>query len=240
LRERRTQETVVRSSSDRPLVSPSLSAPEAIHYNTWKGPRGGFQLEFEDEQDARTTPCEFTATSKATRRKFSVEAKHRELDEDSETAFGRFRVGRRLQQALRKRANHDRIDFIDINVPDHATDKEIPGYLIRTVQQLRRFEGRNLNGTPLPDAYLFVTNFPFHYNLDGSLFRCAVLAEGFQIADFKSDGAFPSLRHALNAREARIDMHRLIGSVREHNSHSVDFSTVRFQSLLSVMPRRGW
>lgn len=178
--------------------------------------RAGFELEFENEQDGTSTHCEFTATSKATGRRFSVEAKHREPGEASDTGFGRFRVGRRLQQALRKRANHDRIVFIDINVPDNATDQQVPNYLRRTLDHLRRFESRKLNGAPLPRAYLFVTNFPFQHDLDGSLFRCAVFAEGFQIPDFKCDGRFSTLRGTLKARETHIDMHRLAASIRDH------------------------
>lgn len=178
--------------------------------------RAGFELEFENEQDGSTSHCEFTATSKATGRKFSVEAKHREPGETSETGFGRFRVGRRLQQALQKRANHNRVVFIDINVPDNARNDQIPNSLRRTLDHLRRFEGRKLNGVQLPPAYMFVTNFPFQHDLDGSIFRCAVVAEGFQIPDFKSDGRFPTLRDALNARQAHIDMHCLAASIRDH------------------------
>ena len=44
------------------------------------------------------------------------------------------------------------------------------------------------------------------------------MAEGFQIPDFKNDSQFRDLRHALEAREAHADMHRLVGSIREHAS----------------------
>jgi hypothetical protein len=178
--------------------------------------RAGFELEFENEQDGSTTHCEFTATSRVTGRKFSVEAKHREPGEASHTAKEHFRVGRRLQKALRKHANHDRIVFIDINVPDLATNSEFPSHFTKTLTALRRFEGRFLNGIPLPSAYLFVTNFPSHHYLDGATYRSSVMAEGFQIPDFKSDSGFPNLRRALEAREAHADMHRLVASIGEH------------------------
>ena len=149
--------------------------------------RAGFDLEFENEQDGSSTHCEFTATSKITGRKFSVEAKHREPEEVSDTATGRFKMGKRLHRALRKRANHDRVVFVDINLPDVATDLEIPAFLARALGHLRRFEGRPMNGVPLPPAYLFITNFPFHHDLEGSAYRSSVMAEGFQIPDFKND-----------------------------------------------------
>jgi hypothetical protein len=178
--------------------------------------RAGFELEFENEQDGSTTHCEFTATSKVTGRKFSVEAKHREPGEASHTAKGRFRIGRRLQNALRKQADHDRIVFIDINVPDLVANGELPDYFAKTLASLRRFEGRCLNGVPLPAAYLFITNFPSHHDLDGGAFRSSVMAEGFQIPDFKSDSGFPNLRRALEAREAHTDMHLLVASISQH------------------------
>ena len=178
--------------------------------------RAGFDLEFENEQDGSSTHCEFTATSKITGRKFSVEAKHREPEEVSDTATGRFKMGKRLHRALRKRANHDRVVFVDINLPDVATDLEIPAFLARALGHLRRFEGRPMNGVPLPPAYLFITNFPFHHDLEGSAYRSSVMAEGFQIPDFKNDSQLRDLRHALEAREAHADMHRLVASIREH------------------------
>ena len=176
--------------------------------------RAGFELEFEDEQDGSVSHCEFTAKSKFTGRKFSVEAKHREPTDQS--GWANFRWGKRLQKALRKNANHQRIVFIDINVPDDATDSQVPDHLRSALTSLRRFEGRLIDGKPLPSAYLFLTNFPFRHDLEGSIFRCATVAEGFQIADFKSDVAFPTLRHALIARAAHKDMHRLAVSIRTH------------------------
>jgi hypothetical protein len=178
--------------------------------------RAGFDVDFENEQDGSSTHCECTATSKITDRKFSVEAKHREPEEVSDTAKGRFRMGKRLHNALRKRAVHDRIVFVDINVPDVATDLEIPGFLAKALSHLRRFEGRLMHGEPLPPAYLFITNFPFHHNLEGSAYRSSVMAEGFQIPDFKNDSQFRDLHHALEAREVHADMHRLVASIREH------------------------
>jgi len=178
--------------------------------------RAGFDLKFENEQDRSSTHCEFTATSKATGRKFSVEAKHREADERSHTPTGRFRIGKRLQKALRKKADFERVVFLDINVPDHAGGNEIPDYLRKALTHLRRFEGRRMAGAPLPPAYLLITNFPFHHDLDGNAFRSSIMAEGFQIPDFKVDGAFPNLRRALQAREAHADMHRLVQSISAH------------------------
>ncbi|WP_244851823.1 hypothetical protein [Caballeronia sp. SL2Y3] len=171
--------------------------------------RAGFELQFENEDDRRSSHCEFTATHKRTGKRFSVEAKHR--------AGNKFRLGRQLNRALAKDANYDRIVFIDINVPDAAPGNDIPEYLRSSLADLRAFEERVTNGKPLPDAYLIVTNTPWHHHLDAVAFRCAVMADGFQIPDFKGDTPFPSLRAAIDARERHIEIHELLRSIRDQS-----------------------
>ena len=171
--------------------------------------RAGFEIDFENEDDRSRSHCEFTATFTRTRRRFSVEAKHR--------ASNRFRLGRQLHRALAKQADHERIVFIDINVPDHGTGTEVPRYLLAALADLRAFEERLLNGKRLPNAFLVVTNTPWHHHLDAEAFRSVVLADGFQIPDFKGDAAFPTLRAAIDAREHHIEIHELLRSMRDHS-----------------------
>jgi hypothetical protein len=171
--------------------------------------RAGFDLEFENEDDRSSSHCEFVATHKRTGKRFSVEAKHR--------AGTKFRLGRQLNRALAKEANHQRIVFIDINVPDTAVGVDIPNYLQTALDDLRAFEGRVINGKPLPAAYLVVTNTPWHHHLDTEVFRCSTMADGFQIQDFKNDTPFPSLRAAIDARERHIEMHELLRAIRDHS-----------------------
>jgi hypothetical protein len=170
--------------------------------------RAGFEIEFENEDDRSRSHCEFTATFIRTDKRFSVEAKHR--------AGNKFRLGRQLNRALAKQANHPRIVFIDINVPDVAADTDVPAYLRTALANLRAFEGRVINGNPLPDAYLVVTNTPWHHHLEAEAFRCSAMAEGFQIPDFKVDTVFPSLRAAIEGRERHIEMHELLRSMHDH------------------------
>ena len=178
--------------------------------------RAGFQIEFENEDDGTTTHCEFTATYPESGCKYSVEAKQRNPDDHTGEATGNFRLGRRLHKALRKAAKHPRIVFIDINVPDTGTGSDAPAFLRKALKDIRRFEGREVNGQPLPPAYLFVTNHPFEHDLEGTDIRPSLLAEGFQIPDFKGDHLFPSLRAAYEARKAHADIHQLFASMREH------------------------
>ena len=178
--------------------------------------RAGFDLAFEDERDRRTSHCEFTATSKQSGCRFSVEAKHREPCDEKQAAEGRLRVRKRLHNALGKRADHQRVVFIDVNVPDAVADDRTPAFLHGVLADLRTSETKPPGGVALPPAYIFVTNHPFQYDLEGTRFRTAVLAEGFNIPDFKSDAAFHDVRDVLKSRAKHADMHRLLSSLQEH------------------------
>lgn len=171
--------------------------------------RAGFDLAFENERDGSTTHCEFTATNRRTGKKFSVEAKRRE--------GRRLRLGRLFNDALSKQADHARVVFMDINTPDNDRGMVRPTFLNTIRHRLRSLEGTALNDKPRPSAYVVMTNAPWEYDLDGPAARCTFLAEGFQIPEFKEGAVFPSLRHAINAREAHIEMHELMKSIEDHS-----------------------
>jgi SEC-C motif len=169
--------------------------------------RAGFDIEFENEDDRDTSHCEFTATYRKTGKRFSVESKRRE--------GRRVRIGHLFNNALSKDANHARVIFIDMNARDDAVGDHRPAFLEKALGRVRSFEGQLLNGQPRPPAYVFVTNSPWDLYLDLPSPRCTVLAEGFQIADFKS-GVEASLRRVIDARETHIEMHELIKSIKDH------------------------
>jgi hypothetical protein len=171
--------------------------------------RAGFDLVFENEQDGSTTHCEFTATHRLTGKRFSVEAKRREGK--------RFRLGRLFNDALSKQANHIRVVFMDINTPDDGMGDVRPLFLTAVRNRLRAWEGTLLNGQPRPTAYVVMTNRPWEYDLDGPAARSTYLAEGFQIPDFGEGVIFPTLRAAIDAREAHREMHGLMLSIADHS-----------------------
>jgi hypothetical protein len=170
--------------------------------------RAGFDITLENEGDRSVTHCEFTATYRETGKRFSVEAKRRQGSKP--------RIGRLFNNALSKRADHDRVIFIDVNMPDEIRDQECPPYFHNALRSIRSFEGKPLNGEPPPAAYVFVTNTPWELCLDAPPPRFPFVAEGFQVSGFKGDTVFPSLRHLINAREAHIEMHRLFQSLEDH------------------------
>lgn len=177
--------------------------------------RAGFEIDFENEDDRTTTHCEFTATFAKTGKRFSVEAKHR--------AGARLRMGHLLNGALQKRANYPRIVFIDINMPDDGSEAGGPTLMNSAIRKLRGFEGKIINGNPLPPAYLLVTNTPWHHHLNSTSFRCCFDIDGFQIPDFKANIRAPNLRALIDARERHIEVHELIRSAQDHSHIPVTF-----------------
>lgn len=182
--------------------------------------RAGFDLEFENEADGSTSHCEFTATFKPTGNKFSVEAKARRSGKDH------FDVGNQLYDALSKEANHARVIFIEINVPDTDLYVDIRdmAFLNESLASIRSREAKlTVSGKPAPAAYVFITNQPHQYCLHDTRFRSVLMAEGYKIPDFKLDVGFSSLRDALRAREKHQEMFQLMKSVQEHQEIPTTF-----------------
>ncbi len=130
----------------------------------------------------------------------------------------------RLQKALAKRADHERLVFIELGIGDLRGGDEVPRELKAALQLIRRQEGTsNHAGEPLPSAYVFITNTPAHLNLDSTEIHTFVLGEGFQIPDFKLDSEFPTLRAAIDAHARDKALFDILDSAREHSFPPVTF-----------------
>ncbi len=173
--------------------------------------KAGFELEFEDESDRTSKHCEFTATFTATGEKYSVEAKSREIES---TNSSRAKVGRKLYEALEKKANHERLIFLDLNKPLH-TQEAAENAVDRVERIVSRSEGLKIDGEPAPAAYVCITNMNDQYVLDTSTLATMLSFRGFKIHDFMGD-EFPSLREAARARERHWPMFQLFKSMEEH------------------------
>jgi hypothetical protein len=184
--------------------------------------RAGYDIEFEDEDSRESTHVEFTATCRKSGNKYSVEVKRRNV----ERGKVQFRLGRLLHDALKKSARYPRIvfmgaDFIDIQ--DHSDETQLRPLLAKALADLRKFESGNYKGTPLPPAYLLITNRPHDYNLESTNVRSCVMAEGFKMPDFKMDRKFPSMREAHQNRVSHEDIHQLLESIRQHSAIPITF-----------------
>ena len=176
--------------------------------------RAGFDIELEDELDSRCSHCEFTATHRATGLKYSVEAKMRQ-------ALKRPEIRWLLGSALKKKANHTRLIFIEVN--DETTPTESQGQLLLDLlKSIRDKEGSlQIRGQPAPPAYLVVMNNP-----PATVNRPhipAYMFEGFKIPNFRAEGTYASLREAINARQRHAPIEALLESLREFNRIPVTF-----------------
>ncbi len=178
--------------------------------------RAGFDLELEDDTDHTTKHCEFNATHRKSGQQFSVEAKSKGDAVNNSNPDKNIKVETKLKNALQKRAAYKRVVFIDINVPDVSKGDDEIGCLKEAMAQIRRSETTLKFGKyPAPEAYVFVTNMPYHHHPNSQDFRVALLAEGFKIPEFKLGASFPSLIEAVDARDKHIAMHTLIKSMQE-------------------------
>ena len=173
--------------------------------------KAGFTIELENEEDATSHHAEFTATSPKTKRQYSVEAKHREADK------GHTGISRQIYKALKKDLPHERIVFINLNMETNLTGQGKIEWLESVISEMRQLEQAELDGKPAPQAYIFITNHPFLYNLDSFRFPPAAVAEGFKIHDFKLDTGFCNLREALKSREKHIDMLDLMEAMKVYD-----------------------
>lgn len=188
----------------------------------------GFELEFEDEGDRTRSHCEFTATFPLTGRKFSVEAKARQPavagnGGDPARANAALRLGRPLFGALKKQANHERVIFVDINIPDRTTEAQRADWMDHAVASLRQLE-RTKFGVAADKAYVFVTNHPYTYNLEGTEFRTGVLADSFKIPESRAGARLPSIGAALEARERHREIFELLESIKSHRQIPATFA----------------
>ncbi|MHC5060507.1 MAG: YecA family protein [Planctomycetota bacterium] len=173
--------------------------------------KAGFIIELEDEKDSEKHHAEFTATSTKTKQKYSVEAKHRQAGKNHTG------VCKQLYNALKKELPHKRVVFINLNIPYNIKNGGRLEWLDDVISEIRQYEDEKLDDKPAPQAYIFITNHPFLYNLDSCNFPPAAVAEGFKIPDFKIDSGFYNLREAINSRERHIDMLDLMRAMKEYD-----------------------
>ncbi|MBN1973316.1 MAG: SEC-C domain-containing protein [Sedimentisphaerales bacterium] len=173
--------------------------------------KAGFQIELENEEDSASNHAEFTAVSLKTQKIYSVEAKHRQGDK------GHTGIGYQVYKALKKDLKHERVVFINLNVALNQDNSGKLGWLDDVIGEMRTLENSELDGKEAPQAYIFITNHPFLYNLDSFIFPPAAVAEGFKIPDFKLDSTFLNLRDALKSRDNHIDMLDIMKAMREYD-----------------------
>ncbi|KSV67134.1 hypothetical protein N183_32250 [Sinorhizobium sp. Sb3] len=183
--------------------------------------RAGFRLELEDEANNATKHCEFSAVSQTTGQKYWVEAKMRSVEgilgkskNDGVKATDRDatrNLTTHLNSALQKPAYDQRLIFIDLNA-EIVNPDSLPDWFNKAVKRLDAKERDLKEGH---DAYVFVTNLPFHRYLGATSIARQALAYGLGISDF-SKPATRSLRETYHLKQKHIDGHEIMGAIRDY------------------------
>ncbi len=207
------QDTLLRRirSDDQQLVFGAMQEILIASTMLW----AGFELHLENEDDNTQTHCEFTAVSKETGKKYSVEVK---VCDPGGTGSGRNRVFRQLVRAMKKKADHFRIICIDLNrrVPGGNNLEEFERDVFGEMGRIRKHAATQLiDGRPMPPAYVMLTNFPFRYDLAGFEFPRTALLEGLKIPGLQAGSEFPSIRALAELHEEHSDALKLVKAFSE-------------------------
>lgn len=176
--------------------------------------RAGFTLELEDESDRRSTHVEFVATHVATGVKYSVEAKRRE--------GARLKINKLLHNALRKKAEHLRIVFIDTNDRrlEHHRSELLPIALAETRAMLKKYAEDPI-GRTLPAAYVIAIHSPEEHHLNTVNVPSSLLLWGFRIDDLQT--GYRTLLEQVEIRRRNLPVFELVDSMSKHLRIPVSF-----------------
>ena len=98
-----------------------------------------------------------------------------------------------MEAALEKNADHERIVFLDLNIPPFAGTWQESGLADELIAQIRAFEDEcNDRGMALPPAVLVFTNRPAHFVADTDQApSAAFLLTAVSIPEFRASLAGP-------------------------------------------------
>jgi hypothetical protein len=173
----------------------------------------GFDMELEDESDRSSTHCEFTARSKSGRT-YSIECKGRNRTTVPTNGDGTPRIddetlglSKKLKDALSKSSSHERVVFLDMDLPTITRLDQIEAVANFAVPKLHELEGTmQIDGQPAPPAYVFVTNIPDHRNTGDASFGLQAFATGFKIPNFGQGAVHHGMHEMMKAREQHADI----------------------------------
>jgi hypothetical protein len=204
--------------------------------------RAGFELAIEDETDGNSKHCEFSARSKRTGRKYWVEAKMRVVPGllgATGTPGARVhnplsRLVPQLNDALAKPAADERLIFIDLNAEATAEGVGKPPWIERAATRLEQYERSELPTGKR--AYVFVTNFPFHRQLNDTA-SMAAFPIGVGIPDFNRPGV-KRVSDAYRQKQRHIDAHYIGKALAEYLKFPATFDGSLPSEAISGSPPR--
>jgi SEC-C motif len=206
----------------------------------------GFTMELEDESDGSVTHCEFSAGGKSGRT-YSVECKGRNRETMPVNLDGSLRIDdqtlgltKKLSDALSKRAAHERVVFLDLDLPMITSIEQLNAVSDFVVPKLYELEGTlQINGKAAPSAYVFVTNTPDHRNVGDNSYGLQAFAVGFKIRDFGQGAMHHGMHELMKSRERHADILSLkeAAKIRHMIPSTFDGSNPAFAFSGDQMPR---
>lgn len=189
--------------------------------------KAGFEIDYENEKDGSDSHVEFIATHPQTGRQFAVEVKARNrtigMDGPIDDAK-RLRVGQKLTKALRKRADHERIVFIEVNIPDVVGEDYSGTWVESALVQIKEAEDYlDSDGKHYPPAYVVVTNHAYHNNLEAADIGLQAVADGYRIADFGPGAQVSRFKDYLENLGRHKEILVLFDSLKEHSHIPITF-----------------
>jgi hypothetical protein len=192
--------------------------------------RSGFTVELENERDELHTHCEFTARDRNTQRAFSVEAKTRARDGtmgrpgEFQDPGGDAKINRPLRDALSKEAKHERIIFIDANMPPDEAPLVEKDWFKAAFTSMKLLEAREDPEQPYPPAFVFLTNRPHHYvrntaDAPGSMYCFTAIKR----PEFKRDETRPTVDLWRSVEAAHPEFRELLKTLEFRNSIPNEF-----------------
>lgn len=185
--------------------------------------RAGFELTLIDETDRSSGHCEFDAVCKESGEKYSVEVKAKAVEgffgkhsnNSSKSSDPTSELIKHLNKSLKKPAAGKRLIFIDLNTDpelDKKRKNEPSSWVERAAQKL---EKREKEPTDQHSAYVFVTNIPYHRDLESTQGGMMIFAHGFRINDFAKPGRV-TLSQKYKNKQKHIDAFRILESFKKY------------------------
>ena len=187
--------------------------------------RAGFSLELEDESDGESKHCEFSAVSRTTGKKYWVEAKMRSVsgilgktDVDGTKSDNPLsHLSNHVTAALKKPATNDRLIFVELNAPFNPEEGNEPAWVEKAHHALVRYERRHDEA----NAYVIVTNLPFHRMLNDSPVIIA-FPLGLGMPEFNRPGEM-RLSEAYRRKQKHIDIYNICESLENYLAFPATF-----------------
>ncbi len=133
-------------------------------------------------------------------------------------------VWHKVKKALKKSAEHTRLVFVEVNVPEVVENDHRGTWMEAALDQIKEAENYvDRDGGAYPPAYVLVTNHAFHNNLEAADIGIQALSEGYRIPDFGVRAKFGGFKEYLENQRRHAEIFALFNSMKEHNQIPITF-----------------